>query len=49
MKKIAEKVVGILLVLALIGYFVALYPLKVSTDEYGEAKCESLIGLSVGC
>ena len=49
MKKVVEKIAGVLLVLAIIGYFVALYPLKVSTNEYGEAECESLIGLSVGC
>ena len=49
MKKLAEKIGGILLILAVIGYFIVFYPLIVSTDDDGNAKCESLIGLKVGC
>ena len=49
MKKLIKKIAGILVVLAIIGYFIVLYPLKVSTNEYGETECESIIGISVKC
>ena len=48
MKKLIEKIAGVLVVLAIVGYFIIFYPLKVYTEN-GETKCESLIGISVGC
>lgn len=49
MKKLIKKIAGALVVLAIIGYFIALYPLKVYVDENGDTKCESVIGLTVKC
>ena len=49
MKKLLEKIAGILIVLAIVVYFIAFYPLKVSVNQDGEAECESLIGIKVGC
>lgn len=49
MKKVIEKIVGVLIALAIIVYFIAFYPLKVSANQDGEAECESLIGIKVGC
>lgn len=49
MKKLLEKIAGILIVLAIVVYFIAFYPLKVSVNQNGETECESLIGIKVGC
>lgn len=49
MKKVIEKIAGILVVLAIVIYFIAFYPLKVSVNKDGETECESLIGIKVGC
>ena len=49
MKEGSSKLITILIVLAIIGYIVCLYPFIVSTDQEGNTKCESLIGIKVGC
>ena len=49
MKKLLKKIGSILIVLAIAGYYIVFYPLKMHIDQYGEPVCESLIGLTVGC
>jgi len=49
MKKLLEKIAGVLLILAIAGYFLIFYPFIISPGEDGQPRCKSLIGLSVGC
>ena len=49
MKEKLKKLGGILVVIAIIGYFLVFYPLIVTTDQYGEPTCKSIVGLTVGC
>lgn len=47
--KVKAIIETLLIILLIGGYFLAFYPAKVSTNEYGEPRCESIIGLKVGC
>ena len=49
MKNLKEKIVGCLIVIGIILYLILFYPFIISTDQYGETVCESIVGLRVGC
>ena len=48
MENIKGKIIGVLVVLGLVAYFLLFYPLIVKTVD-GETQCESVLGLSVKC
>lgn len=49
MEKIKGKIVPIIIVLAIIGYLIVLYPAIVEVDDNGDTICHSIAGLTVGC
>lgn len=49
MKKYKDKIITALVIIGIIAYLVCLYPLKVYVDNDGDTRCESLVGLKVGC
>ena len=48
-KETKNKLATVLVILCIIAYLICLYPAIVSVDQYGKAKCQSIIGIPVGC
>ena len=49
MKDKKGYLVVILIILAIVGYFLLFYPLIVQNDGNGDITCKSILGLTVGC